>query len=103
MGSKTTVEVSEDASGRVTAVDAASGTTGEGDSVPEALVELARKIAEIEGDLDVLTEATMAALERADAEAAEFFELSGTIRARFREEGVTDEDVDEAIEWARSE
>lgn len=107
MSTTTTVEISEDASGRVKAVDTASGTTGEGDSIPEALAALATKLAVIEEDVA----AVVAGMSSVDlpisdldpsADAAEFLELGRAVRDRFEEEGVTEGDVDEAIEWARS-
>lgn len=106
MGTKTTVEVSEDADGRVKAVEAASGATGEGDSIAEALTELARKIARIQDDVASLAEAGSVDLPITDPDPSpdgfEFLELGREVKRRFEEEGVTEEDVDEAIERARS-
>jgi len=108
MSSKTTVRVTEDADGRVRAVDTESGATGEGESLPEALVELARKIAAIQEDVAAIGE-MMDSIDRPISDlnpspnSGEFEELARGVRERFEEEGVTEEDVDEAIEWARSE
>jgi hypothetical protein len=107
MSRSTTFEVSKDVNGRFRAVDSASGAAGEGDSVPEALVAFARDLAELREDVDVLTEAMATALASSGVdcspEAAEFLERSRAVRDRLETEGVTDEDVDEAIEWARSQ
>jgi len=107
MNTKTTIEVSEDVNGRVRAVDSASGAVGEGDSVPEALVALARELAELREDVNLLTEAMATALASSGVdwspEAAEFLERSRAVRDRFESEGVTDEAVAEAIDRARSQ
>lgn len=108
MSAKTTVEVSEDASGRVRAVETKTGTTGEGDSVPEALAVLATKLAAIQDDVDAVVDAMIPAegsITNRDPspDSAEFFELVRTVRDRFEAEGIAEEDIDEAIEWARSQ
>lgn len=46
MSAKTTVEVSEDADGRVRAVDTSSGTTGEGDTIPVTLENVTDRLDE---------------------------------------------------------
>lgn len=99
--------MSEDASGRVTAVDDASGAAGKGDSVAEALADLATTLAGIEEDNHALTAALAAELVITDADpspdATEFLDRARAVRARFDEEGVIEADVNEAIEWARSQ
>lgn len=87
MSTKTTVEVSEDVDGRVRAVDTESGAAGEGDSVPEALIELARTLADVRDDVAALTELMEARLADADPATAEFIELARGTRARFEERG----------------
>jgi hypothetical protein len=82
-----TVEIREE-DGAYTAVDADSGIAASGDSKPMALIALAAALQK--GD------------EGSDAE-AELRALAERVRTRFEAEDVTEEDVEGAITWARSQ
>jgi len=87
-----TVEITEE-DGRYTAVDSETGTTGVGESRALALAALALRLDEREGEVtteDLDTETALRA-------------LSARVSARFEEEGVTEDDIDDAIAWARSQ
>ena len=84
-----TVEITKD-DGTYTAVDTESGATGSGRTKAMALVALAAALGGgvIGGD-------------GPDA-ADELRTLAADVQERFEEAGVTEDDVDEAIEWTRS-
>ncbi|WP_049929868.1 hypothetical protein [Halosimplex carlsbadense] len=87
-----TVEITEE-DGRYTAVDSETGVSGVGKSRALALAALALQLDDRDGDItaeDADTETTLRA-------------LGARVRHRFEEEGVTEEDVDDAIAWARSQ
>lgn len=85
-----TVEIAED-DGTYTAVDVESGAFGTGKTKAMALVALAT----------ALEEGTIGSAGEDDV-AAELRALSTEVQHQFRVAGVTEEDVDEAIKWARS-
>jgi len=87
-----TVEITEK-DGRYTAVDSETGTKGEGESRALALAALAFRLDERDGGLTT---------DDADTETA-LRALGARVRHRFDEEGVTEEDVDDAIARARSQ
>lgn len=83
-----TVEISEE-DGEYTAVDLETGVAGVGGTRALALAALAVRLGADESDeLDP---------------GAELAALADRTRQRFEEEDVTEDDVDEAIAWARSE
>jgi len=83
-----TVEITED-DGQYTAVDSETGASGVGSTRAMALAALAVRLGAEEH-------------EKADSE-SELRALADRTRKRFEEKGVTDDDVEDAIEWARSE
>lgn len=98
----------------VTVVDEGTGVSGEGETYPEALenlVERFRAVNETVEKLERLRDAADSAEsldEVAEAvssvqDTARLLALGEDIQDRFEEEGVTDEDVENAIEWARSQ
>jgi hypothetical protein len=84
-----TVEITKE-NGRYRAHDNETGATGTGATRATALAVLAARL----GAEDELTDANLEAELRALAE---------DTRRRFEKEDVTEDDVVEAIEWARSE
>jgi len=84
-----TVEITENGE-RYTATDTETGISGEGPSKAEALLTLAIALGDENEDTAVNTETALRA-------------MTEQTRERFEEEGVTEEDVEEAIAWARSE
>lgn len=120
MSADTTVEVSKRRNGRYTAVDTETGDSAEGETRAEALAKLARRMAtlteatdeldELVDSITTLSEAMAVIDELAAPEtteilspASEFASRSRDVQQRFDDEDVTDDDVAEAIEWARSE
>lgn len=91
--SETTVRITE-SDGRFTAVDVETGASGTGESRSMALVALATAL---EGAVGVAAESR-----EADSR-AELAALAERTRRRFEEADVTEADVEDAIEWARSE
>jgi len=99
---------------RVTLVDAETGAAAAGDTYPEALEQLADhirrardatdRVTELEdiGDSDEAVAETIERIGRMH-EAGKFIRLSESVQRRFEEENVTEEDVEDAIEWARSQ
>lgn len=100
MSTKTTVDVSERQDGRFTAVEAETGTTGEGDTPAEALASLARTLASAEETTRI---EKILGDEEKSSNAAEFIEISRTVQERFEDEEVEEDDVTDAIKWARSQ
>lgn len=94
--------------GRWIATDEATGTTGEGDSAGVALLGLGLKLGLLEdeaGSLDELIDSLVAELDEepaSDRPTARLESLAARIRDRFAARGVTDDDVEDAIRWARS-
>lgn len=86
-----TVEVTQREGGGFTVVETETGALGEGDTLADALEQLAESLRR--------TEHTNQAT---DPEAT-YETIAEGVRKRFREEGLTEEDVEDAIEWARSE
>lgn len=84
-----TVEITEE-DGRYTAVDLETGTSGVGDSRAMALAALAVRLGAEEGS-------------DAGDPKAELRALAQRTRRRFEERDVTEDDVEDAIAWARSE
>ncbi len=84
------VEIRED-DGGYTAIDGETGTTGRGDTRAIALATLAIRLHAGEGDAGDLDSKTALRL------------LSARVQDRFEDEGVTEDDVSDAIAWARSE
>ena len=84
-----TVEITEE-DGRYTAVDVETGTAGVGKTQGMALIALAIRLEDEEGSIDADSEAKLRA-------------LAERTRQRFEEEGVTEDDVEDAIAWARSQ
>lgn len=98
----------------VTVVDEGTGVSGEGETYPEALenlLEQFRVVNETTEKLEQLEEAADAveSLEQLAEEVgsirdtARLLSMGEEIQERFEAEGVTDEDVESAIEWARSQ
>lgn len=83
-----TVEIRKD-DGTYTAVDTESGAAGSGKTKAMALVALA---AALKGGTIGNSDAT-----------GDLRALSSAVQQRFDDANVTDEDVDEAIEWVRSQ
>lgn len=84
-----TVEITED-DGQYTAVDSETGASGVGSTRAMALAALAVRLGAKE--------------EHGTAESgAKLRSLADRTRNRFDEREVTDDDVEDAIEWARSE
>ncbi|MFC3958350.1 hypothetical protein [Halovivax cerinus] len=88
MSAVTTVRVSKDQAGRFTATDTETGDSADGATQADALATLAGRRATDEDDASSV---------------AECISRTQAVRRRFEDEGVTEADVDEAIEWARSE
>lgn len=84
-----TVEISED-DGEYTAVDHQTGVSGVGSSRALALAALAVELGSLDGPDAV-------------DPAAEVDALADRTRRRFEAADVTDDDVEDAIAWARSE
>lgn len=84
-----TVEISED-DGEFTAVDHETGISGVGSSRALALAALAVELGSLDGPDAVDPVAGVDG-------------LADRTRRRFEVEGVTDDDVEDAIAWARSE
>lgn len=84
-----TVEISED-EGEFTAVDSETGAVGIGNTKATALAALAVRLGAEEGAA-------------AADDVVELRTLADRTRRRFEEEGVTEDDVEDAIAWARSE
>jgi hypothetical protein len=84
-----TVEITED-DGQYTAVDSETGASGVGSTRAMALAALAVRLGaeEKHGPADSRSELRA---------------LADRTRRRFEENGVTDDDVEDAVEWARSE
>lgn len=112
---------------RITVVDETTGLSGEGETYPDALVNLIERLRASEKLRQQLSEIDDLA-EQADAietiaqeldevhdtaeivrqlqeteSAAAFIRLASETQERFEDEDVDKETVDEAIEWARSE
>lgn len=87
-----TVEITED-DGTYTAIDTETGAAGSGRTKAMALVALA---AALGGGVSLPADG------ESDPEEA-LRRLSERAQTRFDEAGVTDEDVEDAIRWARSE
>ena len=83
-----TVEVSEE-NGEYTAVDSRTGATGVGTTRALALAALAVRLGGDEAASGI-------------DEESELRRLADRTRRRFEAEGITEDDVDEAIAWARS-
>jgi len=86
-----TVEIRED-DGVYTAVDSETGAVGTGNTRAVALAVLSVKLQDDEEDL----------VSDLDAKTAVQV-LGASVRERFAAEGVTEDDVEDAIAWARSE
>lgn len=84
------VEIRED-DGGYTAIDEETGTTGKGETRAIALATLAVRLHAGEEDGGALDSKTALRL------------LSARVQDRFEAEDVTEEDVGDAIAWARSE
>ncbi|MFA1611206.1 hypothetical protein [Halobellus rubicundus] len=84
-----TVKISQE-DGEYTAVDSETGEVGVGSTRAMALAELAVRLGSAEQQPDADTE-------------DEVRKLVARTRARFDREEVTEDDVEDAIEWARSE
>ncbi|MFB6073946.1 MAG: hypothetical protein ABEJ89_02930 [Haloarculaceae archaeon] len=84
-----TVEITEK-DGRYTAVDSETGASGVGKTRAMALAALAIRLGAQEAHGGGGRESELRA-------------LADRTRKRFEEKGVTDADVEDAIEWARSE
>lgn len=97
----------------VTVVEAETGLSGTGETYPEALERLVVRLRDRTDATEPLEETVAAIVEETDPEktkeeirklrdTADFVELSREVQQRFAEENVTREDVEDAIEWARS-
>jgi hypothetical protein len=84
-----TVEVTRD-DGGYTAIDTATGSLGEGTTYADALEDLARNLRDHEPESEMF-----------DAKSA-YESASATVRARFEEKGIDENEVEDAIKWARS-
>lgn len=94
MSAQSPVEITRD-NGQYTAIDTETGTTGRGKTRAMALIALG---AALGGATELPIEEPN---EAANLEEA-LREMSARTQNRFAEEGVTEEDVEDAIEWARS-
>lgn len=86
-----TVEITEE-DGTYTAIDTETGAAGSGDTKAMALVALATALGGA---------VSLGAEDSTDPKAA-VQALQAQVGRRFTAEGVTEDDVDDAIEWARS-
>lgn len=94
MATQAPVEITRD-DGEYTAIDTETGTVGSGETRAMALVALG---AALGGAVDFEPRGSD---DDCDPE-TELRELSEQTQKRFAEEDVTEEDVEDAIEWARS-
>jgi hypothetical protein len=94
MSIQSPVEITRD-DGQYTAIDTETGTVGSGKTRAMALVALGAALGGAVGF------ETKESAEDVDSK-EELRELSEQTQKRFDEEGVTEEDVEDAIEWARS-
>lgn len=86
-----TVEVNEREGGGYTVIETDTGALGEGETLADALEQLVENLRKIErGEEETDPEAT-------------YERVADRVRRRFEEEEVTEEDIEDAIEWARSE
>lgn len=99
---------------RITVVDVETGASGEGETYPEALEDLAgllraiNGIAESASDLDDVAEAEGTTERALDSlqdmrTTAQFIKLAHETQERFESEEVDEDKITEAIEWARSQ
>lgn len=86
-----TVEITEEG-GRYTAIDTETGAAGSGRTKAMALVALA---AALDGGV------SLPAGEEADVE-ERLRELSARVQHQFDEAGISEDDIEDAIQWARS-
>lgn len=104
------VSVTQNESGRWLAMDQATGTTSEGDSVGVALLGLGLKLGLDEADdgrtLDELLDSLAEELGSEPSfnwSRARLESLAERVRARFDAQDVSEKDVEDAIRWARQE
>ena len=90
MSSKSTVEISRRSDGRYRAVDSETGSMGEGETRIDALGELVARLERESGA-------------RTENPAVAFRDVSARAQRRFQEQGLEQEAIEDAIEWARSE
>lgn len=86
-----TVEITEHEGGGYSVLETETGAFGEGETLADALEELAESLRNVETDD-----------ETGDPE-ARFADVAEDVRERFETQGVSEADVEDAIEWARSE
>lgn len=94
MSAQSPVEITRD-NGQYTAVDTETGTTGRGKTRAMALIALGAA-------LGGATEFPIEEPSEAGTLKEELRQMSTQTQKRFEEDGVTEEDVEAAIEWARS-
>lgn len=86
-----TVEITEREGGGYSAVETETGAFGEGETLADALEKLAESLRRAETRDDT-----------GDPEAT-YAEVAAEVRERFEAQEISEEDVQDAIEWARSE
>lgn len=95
MSATSRVRIQRDERGRCTVVDEETGIIVEGESKTDALETLTATLRH----LDELPDRDAADLPADDG----YDELSERVQARFEERDITEEDIEDAIEWARRE
>ena len=95
MSATSRVTIQRDERGQYTVMDEETGITAEGASKTDALETLTATLRR----LDELSERDTANLPADDG----YDELSERIQTRFENRNITDEDIEDAIEWARRE
>ena len=95
MSATSRVTIQRDERGQYTVVDEETGITVEGASKADALETLTATLRH----LDDLPERDAADLPVDDG----YDELSERVQARFEDRDITEEDIEDAIEWARRE
>ena len=95
MSATSRVTIQRDERGQYTVVDEETGITVEGASKTDALETLTATLRR----LDDLPERDAADLPVDDG----YNELSERVQARFEDRDITEEDIEDAIEWARRE
>ena len=86
-----TVEITEREGGGYSVVETGTGAFGEGETLADALETLAESLRQLED-----TEAV-------DDPESTYDEIVARVRERFDAEGISEADVEDAVEWARSE
>lgn len=86
-----TVEITEHEGGGFSVLETETGTFGEGETLADALEQLAERLRNVE------------TVDGTGDPEARFADVAEAVRERFETEGVSEGDLEDAIEWARSE